>query len=50
MLDLADGELRVRPLDKAVARAQAIERRYVPDTANVTDEFIQDRRAAAASE
>jgi AbrB family looped-hinge helix DNA binding protein len=50
VLDLADGELRVRPLDRAVARAQAIVRRYVPDGTNVTDEFIRERRAAAASE
>ena len=50
VLDLSDGELRVRALDKAVARAQAIVRRYVPDGANVTDEFIRERRAAAASE
>jgi AbrB family looped-hinge helix DNA binding protein len=50
VLDLADGELRVRPLDRAVARAQAIVRRYVPDVTNVTDEFIRERRAAAASE
>ena len=50
VLDLADGELRVRALDKAVSRAQAIVRRYVPDGASVTDEFIQERRASAASE
>ena len=50
VLDLADGELRVRALDKAVARAQAIVRRYVPDGAGATDEFIRERRVAAASE
>lgn len=50
VLDLSNGELRVRPLDKAVARAQAIVRRYVADGANNTDEFIRERRAAAASE
>jgi len=50
VLDLTDGELRVRPLDRAVARAQSIVRRYVPDAANVTDDFIQERRASAARE
>ena len=47
VLDLADGELRVRALDRAVARAQAIVRRYSPDAINVTDEFIRERRTAA---
>lgn len=50
VLDLSNGELRVRALDKAVTRAQAIVRRYVPDGAGVTDEFIHERRRAAASE
>ena len=50
VLDVADGELRVRALDQAVARAQAIVRRYIPDATNVTDDFIRERRAAAATE
>ena len=50
VLDLADGELRVRAVDQAVARAQAIVRRYLPDATDVTDAFLRERRAAAATE
>ena len=44
LVDVADGELRVRSLSAAVARAQAILRRYVPEGVSLADELIADRR------
>ena len=50
VIDVADGELRVRSLDAAVARAQAIVRRYVPADVALSTELIRERRQAAETE
>jgi AbrB family looped-hinge helix DNA binding protein len=50
VMDVEDGELRVRSLKAAVARAQALVRRYVPAGEGLVDELIRDRRAEAAGE
>jgi AbrB family looped-hinge helix DNA binding protein len=50
VVDLKDGDLRVRSLDAVVERAQALVRRYVPDDVSLADELIEDRRAEAAPE
>lgn len=48
LVDVEEGELRVRSLPKAVERAQAIVRRHVPDHVSLADELIAERRAEAA--
>jgi AbrB family looped-hinge helix DNA binding protein len=50
VLDLADGELRVRPLAAGVKRAQALVRRFVPEGANLADALLKERRDAARRE
>jgi AbrB family looped-hinge helix DNA binding protein len=50
VVDLKDGDLRVRSLDAVVERAQALVRQYVPDDVSLADELIEDRRAEAARE
>ncbi len=50
LVDVADGELRVRSLPAAIARAQAILRRYVPEGVSLADELIADRRREAERE
>ena len=50
VLDLADGELRVRSLSKAIERAQAILRRHMPEGVSLADELISDRRREAERE
>lgn len=50
MIDLRDGELRVRSLRRAVERAQALVRQYVADGVSLSEELIGDRRADAARE
>jgi len=50
VMEVEDGELRVRSLKAAVARAQALVRRYVPAGESLVDELIRDRRAEAANE
>jgi AbrB family looped-hinge helix DNA binding protein len=47
VVELEDGELRVRSLAKAVERAQAIVRRHVPAGTSLADELIADRRREA---
>jgi len=37
VVDLKDGDLRVRSLDAVVARAQALVRQYVPDDVSLVD-------------
>jgi len=44
VVDVANGELRVRSLPAAITRAQAILRRYVPEGVSLADELIADRR------
>lgn len=50
LVDVADGELRVRSLAKAIERAQAILRRHVPEGVSLADELIADRRREAERE
>jgi AbrB family looped-hinge helix DNA binding protein len=50
VIDIADGELRVRSLNAAVKRAQALVRRYIPADVNLSGELIRERRAAAKRE
>lgn len=50
LVDIADGELRVRSLAKAIERAQAILRRHVPEGVSLADELIADRRREADRE
>ena len=50
ILDVTNGELRIRSLARAIEHAQELVRRHVPDDASLADELIQDRRAAAELE
>jgi AbrB family looped-hinge helix DNA binding protein len=50
MVDIDNGELRVRSLSKALERARAILRRHIPEGSKLSDELIQDRRAEAEHE
>ena len=50
LVEVEGGELRVRSLPQAVARAQAILRRYVPKGVSLADELIADRRREAERE
>lgn len=50
MVDVADGELRVRSVGKALERARAILRRHVPEGVNLSDELIADRRREVEGE
>lgn len=50
MVDIADGELRVRSLSKALERARLILRRHIPEDVNLSDELVADRRAEAEHE
>lgn len=50
LVDVDAGELRVRSLSRAVARAQEIVRRHVPAGVSLADELIADRRAEAERE
>jgi len=50
VMDIADGALRVRTLNAAIERAQALVRQYVPAGESLVDELIRDRRAEAARE
>ncbi len=48
ILVLDDGELRLMTLRRAIERAQAIVRRYVPEGRLLSDELLQERREEAA--
>lgn len=50
MVNIADGELRVRSVGKALERARAILRRYVPEGVSLSDELIAERRLEAERE
>ena len=50
MVDIDNGEIRVRSLSKALERARAILRRHIPEGANLSDELISERRAEAEHE
>lgn len=50
LVDVDDGELRVRSVPKALERARAILRRYVPEGVGLADELIAERRREAERE
>jgi AbrB family looped-hinge helix DNA binding protein len=51
VIDAREGELHVRPYQKAVAEAQAIIRKYIPDQdRSLVDELIAERRKEAERE
>ena len=50
MVDIDNGELRVRSVSKALERARAILRRHIPEGVNLADELRADRRAEAEHE
>jgi len=50
VIEIKDGELRLRSLREAVRRAQEIVRKHVPEGVSLADELIAERRAEAARE
>lgn len=50
LVDVAEGELRVRSIPKALERARAIVRRHVPESASLADDLIADRREESGRE
>jgi antitoxin component of MazEF toxin-antitoxin module len=48
LLSLEDEEIRIVSTCQAVARAQALVRRYIPKERNLSEELIKDRREQAA--
>lgn len=50
LIDVDDGELRVRSVSRAIERARVILRKYVPEGVSVADELIADRRREAERE
>jgi len=50
LVDVDDGELRVRSVPRALERARAILRRYVPEGVGLADELIAERRREAERE
>jgi bifunctional DNA-binding transcriptional regulator/antitoxin component of YhaV-PrlF toxin-antitoxin module len=49
-VELAEGELRIRPLSSVIEKAQAIVKRFVPEDVDLADELIVERRAAVKRE
>ena len=50
ILEVLDGELRIRPLSQTIEQAQAVFRRHVPEGVSLADELIADRRREADTE
>jgi hypothetical protein len=50
VIELADGELRLRSFDPALKRVREIVRKYVPEDVSLADELIRERREEAARE
>ena len=48
LLSLEDGEIRLVSTRRAVTRAKAIVRRYIPEGRKLSGELIKDRREEAA--
>ncbi len=44
VVEMTEGELRIRSLSSAIKKAQAIVRAFVPDDVSLVDELIADRR------
>ena len=49
-VELAEGELRIRPIASAIKKAQAIVKRFVPGDVDLADELIVERRTAVKRE
>ena len=47
---LENDELRIMSPRRAIARAQALVRRYIPDDFRLSDELLEDRRREAERE
>jgi AbrB family looped-hinge helix DNA binding protein len=50
LMGVADGELHIRPLSKALAEARALVREAVPAKVVLSDDLSTDRRAESARE
>ena len=50
VIELTNGELRLRSFDAALKRVQEIVRRYVPEGVSLADELVRERREEAARE
>jgi len=50
IIHVENGQIWLEPVRAAVARAQAIVRRYVPETASLVGDLTEDRRRAAEIE
>jgi AbrB family looped-hinge helix DNA binding protein len=50
ILDVTDGDLRIRSVRQAIERAQALVRQHVPEGTSLSEELIRDRREAARLE
>jgi AbrB family looped-hinge helix DNA binding protein len=50
VLDIADGDLRIRSARRAVERAQSLVQRFVRQGRNLADELIEERRETARLE
>lgn len=51
VIELTEGELRLRSLDATIRKVQAMVRRYIPDDGrSLADELIAERRQEAARE
>jgi AbrB family looped-hinge helix DNA binding protein len=50
MIELDKGDIRIRTLDNALARARAIVRRHVPEGHSLVEELASERRVDADHE
>jgi bifunctional DNA-binding transcriptional regulator/antitoxin component of YhaV-PrlF toxin-antitoxin module len=50
VMELTNGELRLRSFDAALKRVQEIVRKYVPEGVSLADELIRERREEATRE
>ena len=50
LLEVVQGELRIRSRDAVIAAIQALAREYIPDGVSLVDDLIADRRDEAARE
>lgn len=50
LVDVDNGELRIRSENRAIERARAILRKYVPEGVSLANELIADRRREAERE
>lgn len=50
LVDVDNGELRVRSITRAIERARAILRKHIPKGSGLADELIADRRGEAERE